>query len=169
MSANGILRNPYIFDFERGSDYKCNRNGIKMCWEFLRYVEKYGVVQKRSINDHILMFCEEYLNGDENKKNWDIRKLLRRAQKVYTLPQLIACVEVLEVRLNMKPSITKTKCSQLLAGNRHGLALIVTQIRKNKVINVRLQKQKRNKKSKRLAPYHQRVNALFNQNDSDSD
>eukprot|EP01084_Bolivina_argentea_P234747 395187_1 len=69
MSACGILRNPYIFDSKRQSYFIYNKNGIKMCWQYLKYVEKYNVVYTKSINDHILTFCEPYLDGDKNKKN----------------------------------------------------------------------------------------------------
>merc|ERR1712173_97826 len=52
MSACGLLWNPYLFDFENAS----NSNGIKESYEYLRYVEKYGVVETKSVNDHILAF-----------------------------------------------------------------------------------------------------------------
>eukprot|EP01083_Nonionella_stella_P029052 80064_1 len=170
MSACGILRNPYIFDCKRESFFRY-RNGIKISWEYLKYVERYGVVDRKSINDHLLTFCEEYLEGDANKNNWDIRKLLRQNEKVYTLPQLIACVEVLEVRLKMKPSITKTCVNSIdYPYGIHGIdkSHLIALIRKNKVNNGRLNRKRKRRKGK-LEEYNKRVNALFEQNQSDSD
>ena len=52
MSAIGMLENPYIFDSSKESMSKYG-NGIAMSREYLQYVEKYGVVHTKCINDHL--------------------------------------------------------------------------------------------------------------------
>lgn len=163
MSACGILRNPYIFDTKRESYFRYS-NGIKMSWEYLRYVEKYGVVDTKSVNDHLLTFCEPFLDGNKNKKNWDIRRLLRQYEKVFTIAQFIAIIELLEVRLKFKQKMTKTECDSIFN--------MITMIRRNKVKNYRLERMKENSslKDKKLnISYNKRVNLLFNNDSSESE
>ena len=158
MSACAILRNPYIFDTKRLS-YHRYTNGIKMCWEFLRYVEKYGTVFTKSVNDHLMTFLEPYFEGEINRRNWDIRKLFRQHQKVFTMEQWIACIELLEVRLKIKDKMIKTNCDDT---SRHN---ILPLIRKNKIKS----RQSKNKLMMNATqPYNKMVNALFG-NDNDSD
>ena len=158
MSACGILRNPYIFDMKNRFRHR-NTNGIKMCWEFLECVEKYGTAFTKSVNDHLLTFLEPYLDGEINERQWDIRRLLRQYEKVFTMVQWIACIELLEVRLGIKDKMIKTDCDDFRTHK------IVPLIKKNKVKSRQSQSQQQNDtKSK---PYHDMINELFDIDDSD--
>ena len=159
MSAYGLLRNPYVFDFKRASYFAFASNGISKSYEYLRYAEKFGVVDTKSINDHILEFCSEYLG---EQRTFGVRKLLRQSEKIYTLTQQIACVEALELRLEMKAKATRTKFERMKPFH-----CMLSQIKKHKVTNYRLER-KRSQKCKEIGSYSERINALFDAVDSDS-
>merc|ERR1739845_133980 len=105
----------------------------------------------KSINDHLLDLCSEYLT---EQRTFGVRRLLRQSETVYTLTQQIACVEALELRLDMKPQATRTKLPKTKPFHA-----MLAEIKKHNVINYRLQK-KQKKEKKEIARYSERVNAL---------
>merc|ERR1712129_451572 len=127
---------------------------------YLRYAEKYGVVDTKSINDHLLDLCDEYL---KEQRTFGVRRLLRQSETICTLTQQIACVEALELRLDMKPKATRT-----MFPKTKPFHAMLAEIKKHNVINYRLQK-KQGKEKKKIPSYVKRINALFEQNDSESD
>ena len=113
MSATAIRMNPYLF-----SNKKHDIHPIDICWEYLQFVEKYGVIDNESISKHILYFLKQFvmdfdyqhsLKCEKKKRQiGQIRKLLRWPKLVKHLIQYKSILDLLEQKIIIPSDKTKS-------------------------------------------------------------
>jgi len=169
MSACGIMANPFLFDAEKTMSER-RRLALKASFEYLELVEEYSPrpAKPRVVNGHLEDFCcELFTKRRGDVKHGDIRRLMRMHNEVNSMRQWIAVVELLAIRVGAQSRFTRTELPSPTVDRQ----LIVKYIRRDHIVNIRLQAI-RMANCKKLPPMEHRVNAMFGEqesSDSESD